>query len=580
MIWLYLEAKAETPVALPQRAEAGNLYESLPEIPGTAVRGAFASKYINQNGIPSKDDKVFVDLFEKQKIRFGPLRPIPKDICYGINLIPMPVPRSARSCKYDSGFKDHGVIDSLVHITQSNIEKQEDDHCSIETREKEKCQYKECKAPLEPLDSNWMISYWDNDFKQGNAFDYDSPLNLNTHVGIGPANYENADMAEEGRLFSLEHFPAGTKFRGWIVLNEDRDIENLGFEKVNDIYKIDLRVGRRSHTYGAINVEIIAQSDAPWKQSHRTIQERFEHFTKTKDQITKNPFCDNADYDLFSITCLTDLILLDDFLRPCRSISASQLAKWLKLNEFFKDSIKKLSAFTNTRLISGWNTAHRLPKENDIAIVAGSVFLFAIKKDQTINLVEKLKDLEENGVGWRRSEGFGQVLICDPFHNPDACIKPIPQKKDDDKKPQEIKFDPDVFKFLEENINALRNDSITKSQIGGLRDRIQRYHLAYELKRKQQKTIEKDELPQKYLKDFLEHAEERSKNGCWDTKMKDGTLANELIKLFGLSNNTDWIIVKNRAEQFTKGALLIIATKKPEKLLNMKSFLDEKEGEK
>ena len=52
MIWLCLEGRAETPIALPRRSEAGNLYESLPEVPGTAMRGAFAGKYIRRQGWP------------------------------------------------------------------------------------------------------------------------------------------------------------------------------------------------------------------------------------------------------------------------------------------------------------------------------------------------------------------------------------------------------------------------------------------------------------------------------------------------------------------------------------------------
>jgi len=74
MFWLRLEGQAETAIALPRRAEAGNLYESLPEIPGSAMRGAFSGQYIHQHGNPKDSgEKVFEQWFENPAIRFGPL---------------------------------------------------------------------------------------------------------------------------------------------------------------------------------------------------------------------------------------------------------------------------------------------------------------------------------------------------------------------------------------------------------------------------------------------------------------------------------------------------------------------------
>ncbi len=58
-----------------------------------------------------------------------------------------------------------------------------------------------------------------------------------------------------------------------------------------------------------------------------------------------------------------------------------------------------------------WGT----PRTNEIAIDAGSVFLFGStlsKKD----LEEALFGLEREGIGQRRAEGFGRVCVSDPFH--------------------------------------------------------------------------------------------------------------------------------------------------------------------
>ncbi len=410
MKWVILEGVAETPIALPQRAEAGNTYESLPEIPGTAVRGAFASLFILNKGLTKDNEPDFIRCFENPKVRFGPLRPLPDKLPTEIRAIPFPVPQSARSCKYDSGFVKHGVKDSLAYVTIMKWKTKEENSADKDNKEgsaDDKCQC--CGAPMEPLDSKWMIPCWNPETNEFVAFDYDPEFRLNTHVGIGAVN-EDADLSEEGRLFSIQHFPAGTKFRGWIAIDDSMKIEDINIEK-----ETVLRIGRRKRSYGAMKIIGISEiSETPWEKC-LSLNERLDRFQKIKNELKETKLkIKPDDYQFFSITCLTDLILLDNFLRPCRSITSHQIAKYLNLPE---DKIIALASLTGTRLIIGWNTAHRLPKENDVAITAGSVFLFAIKNGSCpTDFVKNLKILENNGLGWRRSEGFGQVLICDPFH--------------------------------------------------------------------------------------------------------------------------------------------------------------------
>jgi CRISPR-associated protein Csx10 len=43
--------------------------------------------------------------------------------------------------------------------------------------------------------------------------------------------------------------------------------------------------------------------------------------------------------------------------------------------------------------------------------------LFSVDKGNEKIWIDKLKDLELNGVGDRTCEGFGQVQICNEFHN-------------------------------------------------------------------------------------------------------------------------------------------------------------------
>jgi CRISPR-associated protein Csx10 len=72
--------------------------------------------------------------------------------------------------------------------------------------------------------------------------------------------------------------------------------------------------------------------------------------------------------------------------------------------------------------VTGWNIALKLPKEDEVAISKGSVFLFVTKPGETISepevkpLSDLLEQIEKSGIGERRNEGFGKVRICDEFH--------------------------------------------------------------------------------------------------------------------------------------------------------------------
>ena len=564
-MWLRLEGIAETPISLPRRAEAGNLYEALPEITGTAMRGSFAKRYMYQQGWDSssvpKDSEgtIFEALFENFRVRYGPLRPLPNGFPSSKPLTPMPIPRSARSCKYNDGFADeHGVIDGLLFQASGDM-----DNIKEEMR---KCPV--CSAPLEALEKEWMIAEWNEDLSGGVALDYDPEFHLSTHVGMGPAGLVDADLSDEGRLFSLQHFPAGTTFRGWIAIGDPMvDMRTLGLSDVGEEHAMILRVGRRSKSYGGLKVWISNKSPRPpWEGSHNSLNKRFSEFQTTKEEIKSEKL--SGDYSLLALTCLTDLILLDRFLRPCRSITACQIADYLCVDY---TAVKQISSLTATRVIGGWNAAHRLPKENDCAIVAGSVFLFAVYKDSLgeNELAQRLTELENSGIGWRRSEGFGQVLICDPFHiqaekrfqrlNGEEWHRPAVKlnKLCFAKKEEQLTVtDELVWNFLKTNMGTFHKNrrTLTKTQLNGLLDHTQRYH----------RGCESDESRRENLRTFLERALKRSKPGCWDLEVKgisEGKkpLAKVLIELLGLEKAACWETVRTHVGQFVKGAVAIVS---------------------
>jgi CRISPR-associated protein Csx10 len=68
--------------------------------------------------------------------------------------------------------------------------------------------------------------------------------------------------------------------------------------------------------------------------------------------------------------------------------------------------------------LRGWNAAHGLPRQDEWAVTRGSVYAYLYEGDASgqAALQERLRDLEARGLGARRNEGFGRVVVCDDFH--------------------------------------------------------------------------------------------------------------------------------------------------------------------
>ncbi|MCA9954667.1 MAG: hypothetical protein H6657_02495 [Ardenticatenaceae bacterium] len=67
----------------------------------------------------------------------------------------------------------------------------------------------------------------------------------------------------------------------------------------------------------------------------------------------------------------------------------------------------------------GWSTAWGLPLPRQLGIARGSTFLFRVENnssDIANQLLNRLDQLEQEGIGADRGRGAGRLLICAPFH--------------------------------------------------------------------------------------------------------------------------------------------------------------------
>lgn len=127
----------------------------------------------------------------------------------------------------------------------------------------------------------------------------------------------------------------------------------------------------------------------------------------------ENDLLNNRTY--FTIDLQSDAIFTENW-QHTTVISSRMLCELANVTE--KDNLPKLEvAYTTYDYRSGWNAAWGLMKDIELVTNRGGVYLFSVDKEKEKIWIDKLQELEIKGVGERTSEGFGQVQICNEFHN-------------------------------------------------------------------------------------------------------------------------------------------------------------------
>ena len=115
----------------------------------------------------------------------------------------------------------------------------------------------------------------------------------------------------------------------------------------------------------------------------------------------------------FALTLHSPLILHDDFLRYQGNINAATLEKLLNCSV---PGLEQIYQNARIRRVTGWQELWGVPRTNECAIEAGSVFLFACTSQLDETIYKALFAFEEQGTGKRQTEGFGRVCVSDQFH--------------------------------------------------------------------------------------------------------------------------------------------------------------------
>ncbi|MGC1527001.1 MAG: CRISPR-associated RAMP protein Csx10 [Phormidesmis sp.] len=408
-----LTIKALSPLAIGQRKPGGSVSEALDYIPGTVIRGAIAKEILRHSDTePTAGDDFHKLFLDKTAAIFGNAYPAIAQIQpdkYRLSTDPVQViPASALSTKTSSGFKPvkAGVFDSLI-----------DSFCAKEQG------HFYVPNDLEGDLVDAFTGFYSKS-KQGYV-SHKVSKRLLTRVGI---NRKRA-TAQDEILYSIEvmnesqgkHEPQNGKervqtvYRSSILAQDTTEFANNLWEFLQQNCT-HLRLGG-SASRGLGKVRLI--SAKPVDETDNPIKNRVEAFNKTlkKRWDMWSVLGDGAESptekrSFFSITLHADAILSENWRRTM-VISPAMLAPLIGLSA---NDIYSHMVYSGYDYRSGWNAAWGLPKDTELMTKMGGVMMFSIPKDWQNECYKDLANLERVGIGSRCSEGYGQLKVCDEFH--------------------------------------------------------------------------------------------------------------------------------------------------------------------
>lgn len=346
-------------------------------IAGSVIRGAVA-EYLRLKGDTNKI-KAFI-----QDMRFGFFLP-----SFNEYDLPFPLPATALCCKRKRGFisdKGHGIFDSLLpSLAYLELQKQ---GALFPVPLSFKC--RDCGERMERASSDFYIEE-----KPGLLKAVGLKRFSQTKVALNRIRR----TAEEGMLYSVTALSPELVFIGKIWSSEEK--AKLVLEALNTV-SIG---GLTTRGYGAIEAKMLR--NPPRKVD---IASRVKEFNRQLSQVwkeirsialNKERLPAQPEELYFSICFLSPAILKEQ--------------GFISSLDLHFDEAEQVFCSAVPQIIGGWSTAWGLSKETSLAIAMGSVYAFKTKKSAD-KLIAMLSCLEEESIGERKDEGFGEVIICHPFH--------------------------------------------------------------------------------------------------------------------------------------------------------------------
>ncbi|MFL5663655.1 MAG: RAMP superfamily CRISPR-associated protein [Ktedonobacteraceae bacterium] len=417
----YLRVTARSPLTIrSDHAEGG--VKTTQYIPGATLLGSLAASHRILR--PEQEDE-FTTFFLNEQVYFPHLYPAQFSTknFHDRNLPVMPLPKTAQTCKRFSGFlptpgeddddERHGVRDNLLDWAIFSL--LDNPQSTIPTvlspfDGHEACTYAEGK--YSGTSCGQVMDHVSGYYRRG-RFDPKQRMKakvatrLQTRTGIN----REWGVVEESILYNREVFDEGMTFWGDVILPDG--LADAFKKFVEEATKEDvIRMGT-GRTRGLGRAQIDVWDALESKPANFT--DRLHTFDAAVKQQAQAAGVQKLDPFYFAITLQSSTILCDAYLRYQKTLDVASLPEMLGLSASAY-TFQRVYQSVGTQRITGWNELWGTPRPNDYAIEMGSTFLFACKQQPNNDLIQALRTREETGIGRRRPEGFGRILISDPFH--------------------------------------------------------------------------------------------------------------------------------------------------------------------
>ena len=212
---------------------------------------------------------------------------------------------------------------------------------------------------------------------------------------------EQSQTTKDAALFTQEQIKKNSFFMGTIHFKSANDKKQFitdFSDYLNGNYSFHIGRGGK-----AIKVKYVFEEE----DNIFNIDSIIEH-----SKSIKNFYNNKSDNSYFTITLLSDAVLYDEELNQLDDITNDIIAELFTIGKNDISIVNKVS-FSDT--IQGFSGTAGLRKFSDKIIKKGSSYLFEYKGNIE-DIVDKLIEIEKKGIGFKKNEGFGQILINHPIH--------------------------------------------------------------------------------------------------------------------------------------------------------------------
>lgn len=399
------------PLLLGAGLTTGSIQESRDYVAGSVWRGAVAQAMLQAQGqvryagrpVDGAPDPAFADLFwGDQAARFGFLYP-----ASGPGVAAMPIPLTARTCKQKPGFapSGHGLYDGLLNRLREAASGQRP-----YSRGPEPCP--RCEGGKGRLERKRGFMSRTNAASQ----DYgEAKVGRRTFVRVGLNRL--TETAQEEILYTLEALvpapdgkngrPSLTFVGSWSGSEGQRQalMAQMAEYQLPQAKGYRISVGTaRARGMGDAILRLEPADD----DQDKGLADRLDAFQPMTDNRPIDP-----NHLYAALTLRSPLLLVNEQGLPAMALAGALLRAYhpqAPVEVLADYSVLERETWT------GWAAAWGLPKPVTTVISAGSVIALRAPAEERAALLDYLTTLAAEGLGERRAEGFGEVLVCDPFH--------------------------------------------------------------------------------------------------------------------------------------------------------------------